>query len=352
MTTYTRRRLLREMGIATASLAAIGLSSRRTLARSFAPAPTASSDLYIILQGPWLFSVEDRTYLRAVTVDFPGHSYSYVDTLNGSGPKTIAPICTTNSNCPANAPIAAGPYNFDVTPSSGSPLTYNGALFNSMRSSYQGLFFNAGITLPAMIQEPAREIHLSYPDSVFPMDLLSGINFNNLGNVQNSQVKQWPFAIVLRYTNWTMAKLAHAGRTQQDELINKGTGQTHRVFSIAHPASTESDPCKAAADVISHAQAYFAALMNLLSPPQATPPIPVFPTCTDGHIPVSNTPGGDDNISPCELDPDGSSCASATKSRHRMASDRATGRSPVHVDMFGAPLVNCASGGGGIIGCC
>lgn len=320
---YTRRKLLHDIGIASASLIAAPWAFAKGLGNDTAePMPPSSTDLYVILQGPWLLSV-DPQHLRAVTVDFSGHSYAYNDTRSRQFPSKK--INTTGST---------GAHTFNVTPGSGAPHTSADApgLFRSMRNNYQGLFFNPGITVKTSFTTSVYQIQLSYPDNLFPMALLSGLSFQNLDHsIQSAQVKQWPSAIILHYTNWKQAVLTDVSGTTVDSMAI-GSDQIHRSFSIYRPGSTNPDPCEAAKEVTKHSKRYFAQLMTLVNFPSGVQaPVPVFPNCQPGHVmPVSTIIGDDSNISKCEVDPTTTGCPQQGK---------------------GAPLVNCASGGG-IHNCC
>jgi hypothetical protein len=277
----------------------------------------SSRDLYVILEGPWLLSIANCSYLRAVTTHIDGHDYKYQD-----------PRPNPNAGCTTD--LGKGSmFHFNVTSSSGKAGTVAdpSSLFDSMRSKHQGIFYNGNVHCPASFGDlKVHEVQFSYPDAIFPMELLCGVTFNNLDAVQSGQVKEWPTVIVMRYSNWRTA--VFNGDYGPGETIARGAGQIHRLLSIRYTAPTLSG-CAQDEDAVQHACHYFSTLMQLLTyPGQTQPPVPCFPKCDGQHIPVSHIFGGDGCVETCELD----------------------GTHPCHEQSRSTTLVNCASGGGGVEG--
>lgn len=320
MTQYTRRKLLRDIGVSSAGLALPWTMGCRC---------SHASDLYLVLNGPWLLSIANDRYLRAVTINInnstdqptgSSHWYYYHDPRKNPD----SPCCVDLEQSRMT--------HFEVSPYHNRLWTKveRSRLFDSMRTASQGLFYTSDVQCPDVFDCSLNpiEIQLSYPDFVFPMGLHTRVTFSNLSAVQG-QVSQWPSAIVLRYCRWKTAKMY--GENLTPETISRGRNQVHRTMSVKFVHSQEPDPCLSDSNAAAHAVMVFGKLMGLLKFPTATVPAPAFPTCRPNtHIDDPIMPGGDGSVDKAELD----------------------ALPPCRHDVRGTDLTNCASGGGGVHGCC
>jgi hypothetical protein len=234
MSDYTRRKLLRDLGIVSASTAGIGIAGCRL--------STPQEDLYVMLQGPWLLSLADESYLRVVTAKLPCHVYSYFDPHPQPWPDIPADNAIDNRpilQASSATDLTLGQrFDFKVDRGWGGetcwPREKRSHLFDAMRDQSQGLFYSSEVILPEApnCNLRALDIHLSYPDAVFAMDVQHKFTFSDLDYVVDKQVKKWPSTIVLRYRNWTSA--AFSGDGIRSQTVEVGTFQVHRKFAISY----------------------------------------------------------------------------------------------------------------------
>src|ERR1035437_1294536 len=319
MPQYTRRKILYELGIASASIAGMSMQG---CCRRHPP-----SDLYVMLQGPWLLSIANDLYLRAATTKMDFHWYSYFN----PHPNPWPPVPADNSSF--GTPIFQATDSIDL--SNGNLLHFDvkpncdrlwsrekrRRLFDAMRDQAQGLFYTSEVYCPEVFDCSLKplEIHLSYPDAVYAMGLRGDVNFNNLDYVEDKKVKQWPSAIVLRYRNWKSASFF--GDNICSQTIVPGKTEIHRKFGISYllqspnasdhakpPASPVSSACAAdkpatkatpassdAAQLMAtEAAGNWASVMRLMKFKCEKVPNSIFPVCKDGQKSAPSDTVGDD----------------------------------------------------------
>jgi hypothetical protein len=281
------------------------------------PTPSSPGALYVIVQGPWLFSIE-QSNLHAITTDGSsmGHQYSYSNPRGSSGYYPISADTTVN-------------FSVSRTTQGGTPKN----LFANMLSQSQGLFYDPNhVHLNTSFPAGVRHLYFPYPDSILSAGLISGVNFSLNGSVQSSQVSAWPAALILVYSSWQSATGPGVG--SGDGITPVGGQPTFRIFSIQHVLPIGQGSCQ---DDASHATAYFTSLMSLLTfTGSASAPTVNFPSCSPPSLTI--TLGGDSNLQCSDL-----GLVSGT-------GDYCTPRGVKHP--LGPTLVNCAGGGGGITNCC
>jgi hypothetical protein len=321
MTTYTRRHLIRDLGIVSASVAVQGALGCRKGKSSALPALTSGS-LYVIIQGPWLFSVESS--LHAITVDFSSlpstdpmrHEYGYSNPRGSiPSPYTISPGQTVN---------------FSVARSTQPPSTTT--LFGQMAASFDGVFYDSQkVQLASSLPATARHLYFPYPDAILSAGRISGASFNLNGSVKSNQVADWPAALILVYSNWQSAN------GPGSESISPTPSQpVFRTFTIMRNVPVSQALCNAQKDDATHAAMYFQSLMTLLSfNGGASAPVPNIPVCPQPAVTIAL--GGDSNLQCNDLGLSNGSSSGVCQA-HGPATTR------------GATLVNCASGGGGVVG--
>lgn len=317
MTNYTRRELLRYLGITSASVAISPSAFALREGRHLQPTPSSGA-LYVIVQGPWLFSIDAN--LHAMTIDGGpmGHTYSYFNPRGAS---------------PASFKIDPGTtVNFSVsrTTQGGDPKK----LFSQMLSQSQGLFYDRNkVSLVNPIPAGVRHLYFPYPDSILSAGLISGVTFTLNGSGQSSQISTWPAALVLVYSSWQGATGPGSG---SGDAITPVSQPTFRTFGIQRQIPTPQPGCPGQADDASHATAYFTSLMSLLNfIGGASEPTLSFPAC--GQTPPTIALGGDSNMQCSDL---GLQNGASGACEHLNERSR------------GPTLVNCAGGGGGIHNCC
>jgi hypothetical protein len=329
MSSYSRRRILRDLGMASAagmiSLALPGQKARRAL---------LSTDLYLIFPGAWLAcfekDVNGKPCLNLVTTDCSCHLYDMGITL----PKGQSRL-----------PIA-GDQVYNVTVNGYTPSTDSTTLVAPMIKANQGLIFS-GIKRNSSKPAGLRTISAPIPATIEPAALLAGVTINADPSVTyNSNIQYWPAALVLTYPGWTSATVTRIGDTQP--LLTAQPGQAaHLSFRTCitgrcnMPAITTVDCDQIDRETI-HAQAVFKSIMDLLDLGGKAEPTLCFPKCTPG---VGGTPdtwggvsivcGSDSNIDPTEIGmPSTSYCG------------RSGGGPFAKAHQFFANLHNCAAGVG------
>lgn len=323
MTNFTRRQFIRDLGIASSSVLLPGVVGCHGGAK--ASTPRSGGPLYVIIQGPWLFSLEDQ--LHVITTDFSRldipdpmhHDYSYSDPRSGSGGQP-----------PAESTIPPGQtINFLVRISTSSAP--DPSVFTHLKTANDGIVYDKKkvhldrTTIPTS----ARHLYFPYPDEVLSAARMFGVTFTLNGSVASSRVADWPAALVLKYANWTNAT------GYNGESIVPGSGPTYRRFAIRRYAPHGQSACTAQHEDATHASVYLSSLMSFLTFSQgASQPVAQLPICPD--TPVQIQLGGDSNLmcSDFYLDPGVNGYCTVPPAAVR-----------------GGTLVNCA-GGGGITNCC
>jgi hypothetical protein len=330
MTPWSRRRLLRDLSVASA--AALTASPLR----AFAPAKvspaatctlTGSPDLYVIVSGPWLFMVQPNG-LRAVTVDDASHTY-----LAGELPP--------GSRFPQVSMSNGEDISLAVTWQSGSgPASSIGSLILPQAANGTGLIYSSGVT-PIQSLPTLRSVTLPIPTAVTPLALLTNTNYFTFtaSDLQNAQgiIAQWPFALAFIYKGWNTASFTSAQFPAPINLTNDNAIPTHIQFRIMYSGTTPGQ----------HAHDFFGNLMKLMTFPSGNPPSVNPPTQT-----VCFSLGNDTNVQPCELGLQGTSCLTPIPGGMAMAATMSASTSKHTALPRSGPLVNCAGGGGGILGCC
>jgi hypothetical protein len=321
MTTYTRRKLIHDLGIASASAAISGVLACREDKSNTQRAMT-SGPLYVIVQGPWLFSVESN--LHAVTVDFSSrleadpmrHEYGYSNPRGSiPSPCTISPGQTVN---------------FSVVRSTPPPSTTT--LFGTMSASFDGVFYDSQkVQLASSLPATARHLYFPYPDAILSAGRISGTSFNLNGSVKSNQVTDWPAALVLVYSNWQSAT-----GPGSDSISPTPNQPVFRRFTIKRNVPVGQTPGEAQNDDATHAEMYFKSLMTLLTfSGGATAPVPTIPAYPQPAVTISL--GGDTNLQCTDLGLGNGGSVGVCQAQ-----------GPVKTR--GATLVNCAAGGGGVTG--
>jgi hypothetical protein len=324
MTPWSRRRVLRDLSVASA--AALTASPLRAFAPAKSAAttctPTGSPDLYLIVSGPWLFMVQPPG-IRAVTIDDSYHTY-----LAGELPP--------GSRFPQVSMSNGQDVSLAMTWQTGPPTAPISSLIAPMATNDTGLVYAAGVT-PVSSPPVLRSVTLPTPTAITPLALLTNANYFTFtpSDLRNAQgiIAQWPSALAFIYRGWNTATFTSAQFSSPIVITNDNTTPTHIQFRIMMNGTMPAD----------HAHAFFGNLMKLLSFPSGNPPSVNPPTQT-----VCFTLGNDPNILPCELGLQGSgSCLTpippSMAAGVRIKQGSAMPRS--------GPLVNCAGGGGGISGC-
>ena len=326
MTPWSRRRVLRDLSVASA--AALTASPLR----AFAPAkksaatttciPTGSADLYVIVSGPWLLMVQPPG-IRAVTVDDSLHTY-----LAGELPP--------GSRFPQVAMSNGQDISLAMTWQTGPPTTPISSLILPMATSDTGLIYSAGVT-PVSSPPALRSVTLPTPTAITPLALLANTNYFTFtpSDLRNAQgvIAQWPFALAFIYRGWSTATFTSAQFSSPIVINNDNQTPTHVQFQVMMEGTMPSD----------HAHVFFGNLMKLLNFPSGNPPSVNPPTQT-----VCFSLGNDPNIQPCELGLQGSS-GCLTPIPPSMAAGARIGQ---HSAMpMAGPLVHCAGGAAGISGC-
>jgi hypothetical protein len=335
MTAPSRRHILRGLGAFSAVTALdpalFGLKDREGAATACTTPSPSSTDLYLIFTGPWLFVMKNASSILAVTSNFTGHSYSHFDPLGAGAPSTLAPDT---------------PYAVQIQ---GSTSSTEDAAVCSMRASYQGMIYNNFVTyagrasglqtitipMPTWIEAAALMQTSYFSLSVDPKSLQ-----NAAGSAATATVKEWPSALLFTYSGW---KSMNFGIDPTSPIVSRqNQGQpTHYEFKVNPPPPPATPACSDYNMAAMHAEAYFSDLMSLLSFQGAATPAVSLPRCSGTAVlsPIPARRGDDSNVSCKEIGLN-DSCTNVYPARK-----------PQHLYMM-MNLVNCASGGGGILGCC
>jgi hypothetical protein len=324
MTPWSRRRVLRDLSVASA--AALTASPLRAFAPAKASAattctPTGSADLYVIVSGPWLFHVQPAG-IRAVTIDDSSHTY-----LAGELPP--------GSRYP-QAPISNGQdTSLAMTWQTSPPVTPISSLILPLAANGTGLVYASGVA-PVPSPPVLRSVTLPTPTAITPLALLTNANYFTFtpSDLRNAQgiIAQWPFALAFIYKGWNTATFTSAQFSSPIVIANDNKTPTHIQFRIMMAGATPAQ----------HGHDFFSNLMKTLSFPSGSPPSVNPPTQT-----VCYSLGDDPNILPCEVGLQGTGCL--TPIPPTAAGAQISGE---FVNVRSGPLVNCANGGGGITGCC
>jgi hypothetical protein len=317
MNSFTRRKFLGDLALASASGFALStLACKDTPAAPKDLAP-ANGPLYMILQGPWLLSVE-ATKLRALTID-PGmasHHFTYYEPRSGS---------VTN---PIHTVQAKEVLSFSTTRPATAPVPNPKQSLSTLLTQKEGLFFDDSKVKLNLTDPSVRQIYFDLPDNILAAGLISGVSFALGGATLNSSVWVWPAALIFIYSNWSSAVLNDSSGKALDSVTAIST-ISYRKFDIQRQLPVGVNLCQDDSD---HATQYFNLLMGQLQfSGGASKPVPTFPPCSN---PVKISLGGDSNIKCTDIDPNGPWCTGTTVS----------GKGPT--------LVNCAAGHGGVLGCC
>lgn len=326
MTLWSRRRVLRDLSVASAAALTVSpLEAFAAAKKSAAPTtctPTGSADLYVIVSGPWLFMVQPPG-MRVVTVDDSFHTY-----LAGELPP--------GSRFPQVSMSNGQDISLAMTWQTGPPTTPISSLILPMATSDTGLVYSAGVT-PVASPPTLRSVTLPTPTAITPLVLLTNTNYftftpSDLRNAQGA-IAQWPFALAVIYKGWSTATFTSAQFSTPIVITNDNQTPTHIQFRIMMDGTMPAD----------HAKVFFGNLMKLLNFPSGNPPSVNPPTQT-----VCFSLGNDPNILPCELGLQGSSSCYTPIPPSIPAGVRIKGNSAI---VRSGPLVNCAGGGGGLSGC-
>ena len=236
MNPMTRRRFLNELGLASGSLFV-------SASTGCGPTDHPSSELYVMLQGPWLLSAASGEYLRAMTCKQDGYQYDLIDP-HPRASEAAAPALEARHGICLNA---ANLVYFDVCPAESEDLSKRkrARLFDGMRDQYQGFFYTDAVTVPKSLKgKNALELRLSYPQEIFAMGLQEDVPFENLTHVRGQKIEQWPTTIVLRYSTWKTASCFGNGLREtcltRDAFLKCGQDQAHRKFTITRLLNSET----------------------------------------------------------------------------------------------------------------
>jgi len=343
MAAYSRRRLIRDLGLFSASAALAFPRSPSALAARVGqtawnpPAPNPN-DLYILFTGPWLLSMEGPS-VRVVTTDYQKvtHSYSYFDSLHPA----------------AKPPQLSKDRTYILSVQGYSAAPDNSSLLASMVQANQGLIFkSANATFTGSKTPGLRTIVVPRPTWIRPAALLKGVSFQvTPGLTKTSSIAEWPSALLFVYSGWTTASLSID--SDAPSLTLRSGQPTHLEFLICPgpvPCATPgSGDCNSADADAAHAQDYFNDLMGLLNFAQGySKPTVAIPSCVAGVNPVHVRRGDDPYIGCGELGlaPMCSADVWQPLNMH-LPAERRRGNGE---RAFGLQLVNCAAGGGGVSG--
>lgn len=341
MSPLSRREFIRDAAAGVSMLSLSGHSLARSLKSH---ALTRSSNLYLIIQGPWIFSLPPAGSssqnipfdIQAFTPDFSGssmkHTYDYLN------PEAFP---SSGNNLPIIGTVATGAA-VSITVNRTSNGKSAADLFNQMKLDGPGLFLsNSSLAPQTATDATLRRITLPNPDQVLPLGLISGATITADKNL----VTAWPSALAFVYSDWSAVTVSGLSNSTEPSVTISQTGPTIRLFRICHPST---DRCTE----ICHATDYFNSLMNLLSfSGGVAAPTVKFPDCKNDK-PVGITLSGNSDLACRDLG-DLNACAAGTI-HPTPAKNSTTQLRPVppgHENERGATLVNCASGGG-ITGCC
>lgn len=294
MSSYSRRQVIRDLGIASAagilSATAPGYGQKiKSTGTTISP-----SDLYLIFPGAWLCCFENGG-INVVTTDFTEHTYDLGISLPSGQPRM---------------PIEKGA-TYSVSVAGYTPAANSQAIVASMKSGSQGLIF-ANAQRKSSIPAGLRAISLPIPSAIHPAALLSGITIGIDPSItQIPNIQHWPAALAFIYSGWTSASVTSSDTTQPVVTLNSGP-ITHLSFRTCltakcnMPLNCAIDCTEIAADV-AHAQIVFKSMMDLLDLGVKPEPTLKFPDCTSGPTGAGGTwgvsidPGSDPNIDRSEI---------------------------------------------------
>jgi hypothetical protein len=280
MKAYSRRHLLRDLGIASVS-SAMGIpliaGCKEQQKQEAQKSPIGASDLYIIFSGPWLFWTDKNTTdLTVVTSIYKKvkHEYYLLDTLNAANGGT-----DLNLNTPVSLVVTGA-----------TPAPQGTDLFASMKANDQGLFFNDKVTLPAKTPNTLR-LTVTRPSAIVPAALMKGVGVKlDSTFTTHTKIDQWPGSLLFIYRGWTGA--TYTGASSKLD-IQPGGGKTHWAFRIKPEMNMPSD-CNN--PDVWHAEDYFSQLMTVLNFPDSAQPTIKIPPCLNGVSQITVKRGDDPNV--------------------------------------------------------
>jgi hypothetical protein len=286
MPRYTRRRILRDLGVASAAGAATALlPGWKKMAKT-----TASSDLYLILTGSWLLCFEDGG-INAVSVDVSDHTYDVG--LSPPQPKGRVPIEKDQ------------PYTVTVK-GSYTPAQNSQVLVADMKAAGQGIIFN-NVARNRAKTSGLRTIKLPMPSKIHPAALFSGVGIAiDPAISQIPTINQWPAAYALIYSGgWSSVSVASNDGSQGPVTMTPDQ-DNHLSFRVCQKAKCDNPgsgaiTCEAIKADVTHALTVFGSFMELLQFPNGqTAPTITFPPC-EKISQVKVYRGADHNIQPGEV---------------------------------------------------
>jgi hypothetical protein len=277
MPRYTRRRILRDLGVASAAGAASVLlpgCKKKTKA-------TVPSDLYLILPGSWLFCFEDGG-INAVTTDLSGHTYDFG--LSPPQNQTRVPIEKDQT--------------YTVAVSGYMPAPNSQALVTDMKNASQGIVFS-NVTRDRAKTSGLRTIKLPMPSKIHPAALLKGVSIGiDPAISQIPSIQQWPAALALIYSGgWSSVSVTSSDANQSTVTVspdqhNHLSFRTCQTSKCGDPGCGGID-CKQIEADVTHAHMVFDSLMTLLQFPNGkSGPTITFPQC----VPDASGVGGTFNV--------------------------------------------------------
>jgi hypothetical protein len=287
MPQYTRRRILHDMGVASA-VGAVSLLTPGCKEKVKAAVP---QDLYLIFPGSWLFSFE-KGGISAFTTHFSDHTYDF----------GISPPKSQN-----RVSIEKG-QTYTVEVSGNDPAPPSQTLVADMVKAQQGPIFKS-VTCNSLATPGLRRIKLPMPNKIHPAALLKGVIFSIDPNVsQVLNVNQWPAAFAFIYSgDWTSMSVSHGSQKIFTVSPDQHAHVSFRVCQTSKCDQTSGcgpTTCKELEADVAHAQCVFTSLMALLHfPDGVSQPTIGFLPCVPGtgDIGVTIDPGADGNIQPSEI---------------------------------------------------
>jgi hypothetical protein len=326
MTSYSRRRILRDFGALSATAAIARSSLARTVGLQVGkwPPPSSSNDLYIIFSGPWLFWMNNDGTIQALTIDYPNHFYTFFDSL-------IKPYVPTDID-PNN--------RYTLTVPGSIPAPSKHALIDPMTTASQGLIYNGNVSLIGSNNSGVRSITVPTPTWILPAALMTGVQFDyDPNSTYNQKIVEWPSALLFIYSGWSNVHLAN--QTDASVLDRSNVNKPAHIEFNIQPIDSSTSAC----DDTGHAPDYFAQLMKLLKFSNGKCPSITIPPCSQGQNPISVRRGDDPNVGCDELGL-GATCSN-TPHPLLMAHQA---KSAFHQHKPFVQLVNCAAGHGGVGG--
>lgn len=292
MPPYTRRRIIRDLGVTSAAGAASvvlpGWKKGTTTA--------ASGDLYLIFPGSWLFSFENGG-ISAFTTHFTDHIYDF----GISPPKDQK-----------RAPIEKG-HSYGVAVAGNPMASTPQALVADMIKASQGFIFK-NVNRNQAVTSDLRTIVLPLPSAIHPAALIKGVTIDIAPNIsQIPSIGQWPAALALIYSGgWTSVSITDKNTNQ---VVMTVSADQHNHVSFRTCQTTKCDKvlgcaidCTEIKADVQHAHLVFNSIMTLLRFPDgvSTPTI-TFPPCipnvgsAGGTFAVTVDPGADSSIGVSEI---------------------------------------------------